>query len=26
MVCGLAGTDRHTLAVAAAIERSLARD
>jgi aspartyl-tRNA(Asn)/glutamyl-tRNA(Gln) amidotransferase subunit A len=26
MVCGLAGTDRHTLAVAAAIERALARD
>jgi aspartyl-tRNA(Asn)/glutamyl-tRNA(Gln) amidotransferase subunit A len=26
MVCGTAGTDRHTLAVAAAIERALARD
>jgi aspartyl-tRNA(Asn)/glutamyl-tRNA(Gln) amidotransferase subunit A len=26
MVCGLAGTDRHTLAVAAAIERALGRD
>ena len=25
MVCGLAGTDRHTLAVSAAIERALAR-
>jgi aspartyl-tRNA(Asn)/glutamyl-tRNA(Gln) amidotransferase subunit A len=25
MVCGIAGTDRHTLAVAAAIERALAR-
>jgi aspartyl-tRNA(Asn)/glutamyl-tRNA(Gln) amidotransferase subunit A len=26
MVCGLAGADRHTLAVAAAIERALGRD
>ena len=26
MVCGLAGSDRHTLAVSAAIERALARD
>jgi aspartyl-tRNA(Asn)/glutamyl-tRNA(Gln) amidotransferase subunit A len=26
MVCGTAGTDRHTLAVAAAIEQALARD
>jgi aspartyl-tRNA(Asn)/glutamyl-tRNA(Gln) amidotransferase subunit A len=26
MVCGVAGSDRHTLAVAAAIERALARD
>jgi len=26
MICGLAGTDRHTLAVSAAIERALARD
>jgi aspartyl-tRNA(Asn)/glutamyl-tRNA(Gln) amidotransferase subunit A len=26
MVCGTAGTDRHTLAVSAAIERALARD
>ena len=26
MVCGTAGTDRHTLAAAAAIERALARD
>jgi aspartyl-tRNA(Asn)/glutamyl-tRNA(Gln) amidotransferase subunit A len=26
MVCGVAGTDRHTLAVAAAIERALARN
>jgi len=26
MVCGIAGSDRHTLAVAAAIERALARD
>ena len=26
MVCGTAGTDRHTLAVAAALERALARD
>jgi aspartyl-tRNA(Asn)/glutamyl-tRNA(Gln) amidotransferase subunit A len=26
MVCGSAGTDRHTLAVSAAIERALARD
>ena len=26
MVCGVAGTDRHTLAVSAAIERALARD
>jgi len=26
MVCGIAGSDRHTLAVSAAIERALARD
>jgi aspartyl-tRNA(Asn)/glutamyl-tRNA(Gln) amidotransferase subunit A len=26
MVCGIAGTDRHTLAAAAAIERALSRD
>jgi aspartyl-tRNA(Asn)/glutamyl-tRNA(Gln) amidotransferase subunit A len=26
MVCGTAGTDRHTLAVAAALERALGRN